>query len=283
MKIGIKKTFSDGYNRFGDKQYEVLKSHGFDCIDIGFSSTDSWLYTESEDVVIQKLTQEKALIEKAGIEVSQVHGPWRYPPRDFTHENRSERLDKMKKCARFSSAIGCRYMVIHPLMPFGLNDKNTENESKTWDINVAFMTELVIFAKTVNVIVCIENMPFKDFSLSTPSDIMRIVKYVNDDCFQACLDIGHANMFTGFSLADSVHEMGDCLKVLHVHDNNGYGDQHLPPHFGVVDWPELVHALNKVGFSGCFSFEFLPPASLCDEAFCLLSKAYARIAHDFVE
>ena len=43
MKIGI----AHGAYRaiYGDKRYEILKEHGFDCVDFNLADTDSSYYT----------------------------------------------------------------------------------------------------------------------------------------------------------------------------------------------------------------------------------------------
>ena len=54
--------------------------------------------------------------------ISQVHGPWRYPPKDDTAKDRRERLEKMKKAVIISALLDCKYLVIHPIMPVGIRD-----------------------------------------------------------------------------------------------------------------------------------------------------------------
>lgn len=44
-----------------------------------------------------------------------------------------------------------------------------------------------------------ENMPFKNFSLSKPCDILRFVKAIDDENFKICLDTGHVAVFEGMS------------------------------------------------------------------------------------
>ncbi len=118
MKIGIEfNIFSSGYCRYGDDRYKKLKEHGFSCINFNMSNTNTELYTSPE--ADELLLSEKFLADAAGVEINQAHGPWRSPPRDKTPEDRVERMDKMKKSIRFTSLLGCKNWVIHPLMPLG--------------------------------------------------------------------------------------------------------------------------------------------------------------------
>lgn len=78
----------------------------------------------------KKLCAERDAAHRAGITISQIHGPWQWPPHDSTDEERAERLDKMKKSVIICSLLGCQYMVVHPIMPSStLDDEHFEMES----------------------------------------------------------------------------------------------------------------------------------------------------------
>lgn len=62
----------------------VLEEFGYSCIDYSLLDTDTAFYTASQEVSNAMLQREKDLIESAGMEVSQVHGPWHWPVRDFS-------------------------------------------------------------------------------------------------------------------------------------------------------------------------------------------------------
>ncbi len=43
--------------------------------------------------------------------------------------------------------------------------------------------------------------------------------------------------------------------MLHVHDNRGNGDEHLPPGDGAIDWEKLMRELIAVRFRGTLILE----------------------------
>ena len=157
-----------GYGRWGEERYEKMKEHGYDCADFNMADTNDEIYSLPEKEAEALLYAEAELAKKAGIEISQVHGPWRWPARDFEEEDRKERMEKMKKSIRYTAVLGCKYWVIHPIMPFGVCEKDTEDAQKTWDMNLEFMSELLKVAKEVGVTICFENMPMHKFSLAKP-------------------------------------------------------------------------------------------------------------------
>ncbi len=268
MKIGIS---ADPYNsRYADNgrmMFSKLAGYGFSAVDYGMANTDSKLYMMSEAEQEKLMLSERAAAEAAGMEISQVHGPWRYPPRDFTPEDRRERMEKMKRSIFLTRLIGCKYWVVHPIMPYGTEDLKSGKAKETWDLNLEFMTELLEYAKTQDVTICLENMPMLDFSISTPSRISEFVKMMNDDNFKICLDTGHVAVFSDLSVGNVVRTLGKDIKVLHIHDNNGDRDAHLWPKSGIIDWTDAANALDEIGFNGVFSLETAPSNDLDDERF----------------
>ncbi|MBR0366038.1 MAG: sugar phosphate isomerase/epimerase, partial [Clostridia bacterium] len=272
--------FNSGYVRYGDTKYIKLKEHGFSCIDFNMANTNTEIYTSSASDAL--LLRERSLVEEAGIEIHQAHGPWRSPPKDRTIEDRAERMDKMKRSIRAASLLGCKNWVIHPLMPLGADDMVTGNEKGTWDINIRFMKELLITAKEYGVTICLENMPMAKFSLARPAAILSLVEEIGDENFKICLDTGHAALFDDISLFDEVRRLGDKIKVLHVHDNKHGKDLHLMPYFGTINWKEFARSLKDIGFDGVFSLETSPPDKLPDPIFEKCSIMLCEIAYEII-
>lgn len=272
-----------GYGRWGDARYIKMKEHGYNCADFNMADTDDEIYTLPEGEAEALLRAEAELAKNAGIEISQVHGPWRWPARDFEEADRAERMEKMKKSIRYTAVLGCKYWVIHPIMPFGVYEKDTEDAQKTWDLNVEFMGELLKVAKDAGVIICFENMPMLQFSLARPDEILKFVKTMNDDNFKICLDTGHVSVFEDLSLEDEVRKLGDEIKVVHIHDNKYSFDLHLLPYYGRIDWNGFGKALKDIGFDGVFSLETLPPDKLPESLFEEHCKMYARVAKEMAD
>ena len=279
MKIGFAiNTISPEETKWGEKTYKKLAELGFECIDFQMANTETRLYSMNDGELIEFAENEKKLASASGIEIFQAHGPWRWPPRDLTEEDRAERMEKMKRSIYISHLLGCKNWIVHPIMPFGIEDIGTENEQATWDMNVEFMSELLKTAKKYDVTICLENMPMVKFSIATPEKILEFVQLMNDKHFKICLDTGHVNVFKGLSIGDEVRRLGRSIAALHVHDNDGRTDQHRFPCFGKLDWQDFAAALHEIGFDGSFSLETAPPTSLTAltyEKFLIALKALA--------
>lgn len=278
MKLGVR---PDTYDCFGEKKYQKMKEHGFSCAAYVMVNTDQSIYRCTEKEFVKVLRQEKKLAEEAEIEITQLHGPFRIPPKDLEESDRQERMEKMIRSIQAAALLGCRYWVIHPLMPYGIADKEIKKEEATRNINIEFMKELLITAKKYDVVICLENMPYQSFSLAHPKEVDRFVRSMADEHFKMCLDTGHAFALPDGNPAEMMRRYGENIKVLHVHDNNGRMDQHLIPYFGQIDWKDFYKALQEVGFKGDFSLETEPsrrlPLPLYEEMCRFMAKVACAI------
>ena len=278
MKIGIE---SKACEYFGDDGYKKLADIGFSAIDFNLASSNNIIHTASAEEVKEYLLRQKRLADEAGIEISQVHGPWRFPTRDTTEEDRAERMGKMKKTITATVDLGCKYWVIHPIMPFTHNTP-TDKVDETIKMNFDFMRELLTFAKEQGVVICFENMPFKGLPLSRPKEILNFVREMNDDNFKICLDTGHVAVYEELNLADEVRRLGKEIKTLHVHDNDGKNDRHMAPYFGVIDWEDFGKALEEIKFDGVFSLETAPSTKLPPDIFEEMCRSYYKISKNII-
>lgn len=284
MKIGIPfNPYGTAHARYGEQCFVKLAQQGFSAVDYGMTSTETELYTMSLSDLEQKMLADKAAAAEAGIEISQVHGPWRYPPQDSTAELRQERMEKMKKSIWATRVLGCKYWVVHPIMPYGTADLDTGDAQKTWDLNIEFMSELLAYAKSQDVTICLENMPMRRFSIATPSQILKFVKTMNDEHFKICLDTGHVAVFANLSAGDAVRELGKEIKIFHIHDNMGNSDAHMWPTKGITNWEDFVKALKEIDFPGVFSLETKFPPMQEDEAFEADCLELIRIVKNLVK
>ena len=280
MKTGISANIRD---LWGDECFGKLKGYGFDCLDYNMANTKKEPYTLSDEDFVSFLTKERALADAAGITIWQVHGPWEGDFTDKTPELREQRMEKMTRSIRGAKILGAKYWVIHPIMPHGVYDLDLGLSDDTRKINVEFFKRLIKVAHEEDITICLENMPFPRFSITTPDDVMDIVNEINDDHFRMCLDTGHANMFKEHAPGAVMRKWGEYIKVLHVHDNMGNRDDHRLPYYGTIDWTDFKAALGECGFDGVFSIECAPRKALPPHVFDAAYKLYADLARSLAE
>ena len=252
---------------FGDRRYFKMVEYGFKYADVFI---DSEYGTATEKEYTDYWLNEKRMADEAGVTIFQVHGPFRYPHHEETPELRRERMELFKESLRITAAIGCKYWVTHPLMPYKETDFRPH---EVWDINLEFFRELLLYAKERGITICLENMPMPAFPIGSPQQVLDFAREINDESFMVCLDTGHA-WVCDVQPGDAARLFGDYLKVLHVHDNGGRtkGDQHLTPTMGTIDWDDFKKALVEIGYDGwgvfnleCNFSSILPNQSISNE------------------
>ena len=255
-----------------------LNKYGYDCGDFQMANTDDEIYHVSDEEFVKRLEVVKGFADKYNVKIHQMHGPWVWPPREETKEGQIERFEKMSKSISAAPILGCKYWVIHPMLPYGTYDIHLNKEKENWEFNLDYFSRLTEVAKKHNVTICLENMPWNSYSISTPYRIVELVEAINDEHFQCCLDTGHVACFNNYPVGDAVRTMGKYLKVLHVHDNHG-GDSHELPYLGKIDWEGFYKGLCDIGYDGVFNFECQPPHWLLNsESADLMEKALVLIA-----
>lgn len=268
MKYGITTHYFKPFINDDVKLYKGIKEAGYDYVD--YSMYDKMFVQNPVFSKTRKEWQEyfknvRNIIEGEGLQVSQVHCI--FPPdfsskvmhvRDYANEYE---IDYYKKELESASILGAPYAVVHHLKdgPLEGDDKRRE----TFEKNAVFYGEILPTAKQFGVKIAIEDLfyvektpPYecKRSHIATADDMVEFINYIGDSSMVACLDVGHINMF-GIPAEDAVRKLSQHLKVLHLHDNYGVKDLHLPPLYGTVDWLALKKALDEVGFSGVYSME----------------------------
>ncbi len=164
--------------------------------------------------------------------------------------------DRLKRAIECTAIAGGEICVIHP------------DNNKSAEENAEMYFELLPFAREHGVKIATENMwnwngtedHAAPAACSHHDDFLAHIRAVNDPCFVACLDIGHAEMRGLDTTAPvMIRTLGDSLQALHIHDNDCWHDSHALPMTMGIDFAAVVGALREVGYKGYFTLE-------CDQA-----------------
>jgi sugar phosphate isomerase/epimerase len=78
---------------------------------------------------------------------------------------------------------------------------------------------------------------------------------LNSPYCRFCLDVGHQHSFSKTPLSSWVETLGDYLDEIHVHDNGGVRDDHLPVGHGTIDFALLFRLLRSKAISPLLTLE----------------------------
>jgi sugar phosphate isomerase/epimerase len=101
---------------------------------------------------------------------------------------------------------------------------------------------------------CIENA---DWLQDDPSLLVDLMALCPNPRIGICFDSGHAH-YHGESVPDCIRRYGRRIYCTHFHDNRGARDEHMPPGFGTISWPDVVRALWEIGYDQVVNFEASP-------------------------
>lgn len=154
-------------------------------------------------------------------------------------------LKRIRASIRFASELDARCVVVHP----GWTTATDRfMKGRAWELNIRSLHWLLRYAEEYSVSLQIENVPEPTpYLLISVSDFDLFYEEMELK-MDMVLDVAHAN------LQDEVYEFmdrySDKIKHMHVSDNHGALDQHLPVGDGGIDWSHVVRAARGIGFSG---------------------------------
>ena len=73
------------------------------------------------------------------------------------------------------------------------------------------------------------------------------------DAYGFVLDTGHSNLMS--DMDELLDALGTRLITLHLDDNHGESDDHLPPLAGTTDWDAVRTRLDELDYQGCLLYE----------------------------
>lgn len=147
-----------------------------------------------------------------------------------------------------AAMLGIPWVTFHPS---GHPDFSPETEAQNIRDNIEYYKPLVEVAEKFKVGIALENLSRR---LSTAEHLNTMVDALDSPYVGICWDTGHAHI-AGQPQAESIRLMGKRLHALHIQDNDGITDQHMPPHFGTIEWAPLMDALREINYPGDFTFE----------------------------
>jgi sugar phosphate isomerase/epimerase len=164
-----------------------------------------------------------------------------------THEYaRLAGVELVKNRIHMAATLGSDVIILHiPDMP-GPDSQHTT----TWLTPVRrSLDALAPFARERGVKIAVENMADDDFER-----INRLFSYYDPEYLGLCYDAGHGNIGEGRGLTHLEKVKGRLISV-HLHDNDGSGDQHNLLFSGTVDWERLACIMAGSSYSKCVSME----------------------------
>jgi sugar phosphate isomerase/epimerase len=160
-------------------------------------------------------------------------------------------LKRLEASIRYASDLGSETLVFHPGNTTALEWSLPPETA--WRINLESTRRLIEYAADRGVRAMIENVPEPfPFVMKSVEDFDRFYEEIGLEAFMV-LDIAHAHI-RGEEL-EFIRRFGDRIGHVHVSDNHGDRDTHLPIGEGSVSWEEIMEALRESPFDGWITIE----------------------------
>ncbi len=295
-----------------ERGYAAIKNAGFQAIDWSLDHAVLWgdlmngtyrgtsIMEKPIEDVIAYYSEELACINKNGLEIYQAHAP--FPSCVFPNmDSLDYMIEIIKKNIQYCDYAKCKNLVVHVIQrDWGDTSKTPEYLE---ELNLKLCTSLIptLLECKNGVTVALENScawrtksngmnEYAPDEFSYPEYSAYFIDKLNGiagkDVFGHCYDTGHGHLVKK-EPAENIETIGHRLKVLHVHDNMGYTDDHFMPFAGNIDWNEFCASLKKINYNEVISFETFRSTdrgyAFSEEMCLLVLETIGKIGKAFIE
>lgn len=197
-----------------------------------------------------------------------LHGP----VYDLNPVSQDPQIAKISK-TRYEQAVlagrdlGCRYVVIHTQYNSLVSVAGIYNEWMKASIDFWQQFASEVLEKTPSLLVVLEN-----FMETEPQQLRTLIDGINHPQVKACLDIGHANIYSESSVINWLDELEHQLVYIHFHNNHGLKDEHRGYNHGTIDTESFLNHLVLLPYHINIALEIFNESELNDS--CQLVQKY---------
>jgi sugar phosphate isomerase/epimerase len=224
------------------QEIDWFGQHGFDFVDFTLEPP------AADPDEIDTVAVRKAL-DRHGLDVV-AHTAWFLPLGSPYGSIREACLSEFRRSLRADTQIGAEVMNLHYSKSPSFSPKE-----KTIEWHVGVLRPLCDEAARVGVTIVMEHVPFG--GSEQLENIAAILEKVPRLRFH--LDSGHANLERGYDRWDEyLDRLGHKLLHVHLSDNDGTADQHLPlgaSRRSTTDWPTHIKKLKATGYDSTITLE----------------------------
>jgi len=209
-----------------------------------------------------EIEQIAAWLGEYGLALCDLHGSegvekcW-HSPREY---ERQAGVELVRNRIAMVARLGSDVVIMH----IGSEPIRGEERSRYWEQLWRSLDAIEPFARKHGVRIAIENGIFPQ--------LRKVLERYPPDYVGLCYDSGHGNVSKDG--LDEVEALKDRLISMHLHDNDGTGDQHKLLFTGTVDWPRLARTVATSAYGKCVSMEVSMKNSGIEDEEPFLAKAF---------
>jgi len=193
----------------------------------------------------------RSSLERHGMELV-CHMPTFVSLADLTDSIRQASLQEVLDSLEAACELKAMKAVVHPadFRGMGIFVKETSRE-----LAMDSLEKIYSAARDLRIEICLENMFPRTGFCAEVADFEEV--FERFPAAMMTLDTGHANIDSprGERLLEFIERFSDRISHLHVSDNRGRRDEHLPVGSGNIPFPRVLKALKATGFDHTVTLE----------------------------
>ena len=211
----------------------LIAAAGFSHLHWGHQSMADFIYCPAE------IDQIGRWLDELSLKLLDMHGAvgpekcW-YSPREY---ERLAGVVMVRNRLEMTADLGGGVVIMHVPPP---------DDRQRWDRMRRSLDDLQADIESTGVRIALENGPM--------AVIAETLASYPPGRVGLCYDSGHGHL-PGADGLTHLEGMKDRLIAVHLHDNDGTGDQHLTPFKGDIDWPRLAGIIAKSSYDKPLSLE----------------------------
>ncbi len=176
-------------------------------------------------------------LREAGHSIT-FHGPFMdLRPGAIDPKIRQVSLERFRRLFEIAAFFHPRAIVFHP----SYDEKYYVSSGRKWlENSIDTWMQLISLAERLNTRIALENVYEAD-----PGYLALLLDALPPERIGFCFDTGHFNVFSGAPLEVWMDRLGHRLIEIHLHDNHGALDEHLPVGEGTFPFERLFSTLRE--------------------------------------
>jgi sugar phosphate isomerase/epimerase len=152
---------------------------------------------------------------------------------------RIEAMDELKRVIDVADDLPYARLILH------MGGARETADPRKRDAAFSSLEHLILHARHAGITICVENTTSE---MGDPAYLRAFVDETRLNGLRFNFDIGHAHLAElpeGERLEKSFSPLRGLVSSVHLHDNHGEKDEHLPPYDGTIDWPTAIKILQS--------------------------------------
>jgi sugar phosphate isomerase/epimerase len=152
---------------------------------------------------------------------------------------RIEAMDELKRVIDVADDLPYARLILH------MGGSRETADPRKRDAAFSTLEHLVLHAHHAGVTICVENTTSE---MGDPAYLRAFVDETRLTGLRFNFDIGHAHLAEGPEegrIEKSFAPLRELVSSVHLHDNHGEKDEHLPPYDGTIEWPAAIKLLKS--------------------------------------